>query len=89
VDVPGGIVQTFPSLTKLQVKFFTTVLVKNPTALPGAPDSTMRLEPTDLLLKCLAAARAKEWPRFIVLVHDALSDPSFLNETGPLREADV
>jgi hypothetical protein len=33
----------------------------------------MCLEPTDLLLKCLAAAKAKDWPRFIILVHDAHS----------------
>lgn len=73
VDVPAGVVETFPSLSELQVKFFTTVLEKDPTAIAGAPDCVMRLQPTDLLLECLAAARAKEWPRFIVLVHDALS----------------
>jgi hypothetical protein len=34
----------------------------------------LRLEPSNLLRELLAALRALEWPRVLVLVHDALSD---------------
>jgi hypothetical protein len=74
VDVPSGVIETFPSLNKLQVKFFRTILVKDTAAIAGTPDTIMRLEPSNLLLECLTAARAHEWPRFIVLVHNALSE---------------
>jgi hypothetical protein len=74
VDVPQGVIATFPSLCDLQVKFFTTVLEKDAAACPGTADCVMRLEPSDLLLECLAAVRAKEWPQVLVLIHDALSD---------------
>jgi len=73
VDVPHGVVATFPSLSNLGPKLFVTVLEQNSAALPGATDCIMRLEPSDLLLECLLAARAHEWPRFIVLVHEAHS----------------
>lgn len=73
MDVPEGVIATFPSLSDLQTQFFTTVLYPNAAADPGAADGFMRIEPTNLLLECLAAARAKDWPRFIVLVHGAVS----------------
>jgi hypothetical protein len=71
VDVPQRVIDTFPSLSDLQTKFFTTVLVQGQAA--GATNSIMRLEPSNLLLEMLAAVRACEWPRFIVLIHDATS----------------
>jgi hypothetical protein len=74
VDVPEGVVATFPSLSNLQVKFFTTVLEERPASDVGASNCIMRLQPSNLLLECLSAARTKEWPRFIVLIHGALSN---------------
>jgi hypothetical protein len=73
VDVPQGVVETFPSLSNLQTQFFATVLEQNSAAWTGATDCIIRLEPSDLLLECLAAARAQEWPRIIILVHNAIS----------------
>jgi hypothetical protein len=72
VDVPEGVVATFPSLSQIQKKLFVTVLQADSATDAGAPNTTMRLQPTDLLLKCLTAARAKEWPGFIILVQEAL-----------------
>jgi hypothetical protein len=92
VDVPAGVIETFPSLSELQTKLYTTVFEKDPADPIGASYSVARLQPTDLLLECLSAARAKEWPRFIVLVHDALSAEVSLRhntDTGPPVEGPV
>jgi hypothetical protein len=76
VDVPQGVLAAFPRLRKLQIKFFVTVFDEETTTWAGTTYRPMSLQPTDLLLKCLAAARAKDWPRFIVLVQ---STPLELN----------
>lgn len=91
VDVPQGVIATFPSLSNIQTQLFTTVLEQDPTAASGTADCIMRLEPTDLLLKCLAAARAKDWPRFIVLVQNTpleLSLPEGLEDDKDERALD-
>lgn len=91
VDVPQGVIDTFPSLSDLQTQLFTTVLI--PEFAGGAPDEVMRLEPTDLLLEMLAAARTSEWPRLVVLVHDAISNQRRLDHSiahsGAPGEVDV
>lgn len=69
VDVPQGVIETFPSLSDLQTQLFTTVFVQELAS--GTADLISHLQPTDLLLKMLAAARAGDWPRFLVLVHNA------------------
>jgi hypothetical protein len=60
VDVPSQVVDTFSRLSQLQVKLFTTVF----------EDEAPHLQPTDLLLECLTASKAKDWPQFIVLVQN-------------------
>ena len=74
VDVPSGVIATFPSLSDLQTDFFTTVFHADGASDAWTTNGIMCLEPTNLLLECLVAARAKDWPRFIVLIHDATSD---------------
>jgi hypothetical protein len=93
VDVPEGIVSTFACLSDLGIKLFTTVLEQNPAVISRATNCVMRLEPSDLLLECLTAARANEWPRFVILVHEALANKVgshlILEAIAPPREVDV
>lgn len=88
VDVPERVVETIPRLSDCQTKLFTTVVVQGAATVLGAADGIMRLEPSDLLLEMLAAVRASEWPRFIVLVHGAVSDlsPVSLHHNSARRE---
>ena len=91
VDVPKGVIEAIPSLSELLLQLFTTVFVAG--AAGGTPDGIMRLEPSNLLLEMLAAVRAGEWPRFVVLIHDATSRARVISlsqtESNPDPESNV
>lgn len=70
--LPEGVVLACLSLRERPEKFFWTVF--KPCFAEGASDHRVCLEPSNLLCELVLAARAKDWPRFVVLVHDALSD---------------
>lgn len=53
VDMPQGVIETFPSLSDLQTQLFTTVFVQEFAT--GTADLVPHLEPTDLLLSNLGA----------------------------------
>jgi hypothetical protein len=78
---PEGVYAACLRLSDIQTKLFCSVSdsyrtedgakrVEN----AGALNLGMRLEPSNFLRKLLAALRAFEWPRVLVLVHDALPD---------------
>jgi hypothetical protein len=53
VDVPAGVVETFPSLSELQVEFFTTVLEQRPASAVGHRIASCVLsQPTFCLNAC-------------------------------------
>jgi hypothetical protein len=67
-----GVVLACLRLRERPEKFFSTVF--KPCFAEGASGHRICLEPTNLLCELVLAARAKDWPRFVVLIHDALSD---------------
>lgn len=76
--VPEGIVTACLGLSECQTKLFSTHLERKgardrPHRIDdaGAFDAALRLEPSDFLLELLAAIRASEWPRVLVLVSNA------------------
>jgi hypothetical protein len=90
--LPEGVVLACLRLRERPEKIFRTVF--NPDFAQGASDHSFTLEPSDLLCELVLAARALDWPRFVVLVHDTLSAQGdsvqhSATTTGPPREADV
>jgi len=69
--VPEGVKLAALRLGECQKKLFCFVGTPNPAL--GAVDLSPGLHPSDLLCELIQALRALDWPRFIVLVHDALS----------------
>lgn len=83
-SVPEGVKLACLSLSQHQTKLFCTV-PDGGAALDGAELSDLtgtldlngfglRLEPSNFLCELIAAIRASEWPRVLVLIHDATSD---------------
>jgi hypothetical protein len=78
--VPPGVVLAASSLSECQTKLFGTHH-EGHGATDGAKsiddswtlDGSLRLEPSDLLCELLAAFRAFEWPKVLVLIHQASS----------------
>lgn len=80
-DVPKGVYTACLCLSDFQTKLFCSVSDSYRTQhgtewieYAGTPDAGMRLEPSNFLRELLAALRALEWPRVLVLVHGAISD---------------
>lgn len=96
--VPEGVQSTCLRLSKVQTKLFCTVqepLRASDGAAPVHNAGTLngdgyglRLEPSNFLCELLAAIRASEWPRVIVLVHHALDSDqvNLRHNTGPPKE---
>jgi hypothetical protein len=102
---PPRVKATCLGLSQHQTKLFCTVLESN-GAKDGAepiddartPDGQgevivgLRLEPSNFLLELLAAMRALEWPKVLVLIH-GLTPPAgnehSAENTGPPREVSV
>lgn len=83
-SVPEGVVSACLGLSEHQTKLFTTVpeaygtedrprLIKN----AGTLDRKcwgLRLEPSNFFCELLTTLRAFEWPRVMVLIHEAISE---------------
>jgi hypothetical protein len=84
-SVPERVLSACLSLSQHQTKLFVTVPEGGAATdgaelagLPGAPNLDvwgLRLEPSNFLGELIAAIRAAEWPRVLVLIHDAISAP--------------
>lgn len=85
-SVPEGVVSACLRLSECQTKLFNTVpeghrtrdwsnWVENPGTLDGNVFG-LCLEPSNFLRELLAALRTSEWPRVLVLVHDAVAPES-------------
>jgi hypothetical protein len=84
-ECPEGVKSACLSLSKFQQKLFCTVPDGGwagdwaDTDNAGTFDRNvmalgLRLEPSNFLRELLTALRALEWPRVLVLIHDATSD---------------
>ena len=77
--VPEGVISACLRLSECQTKLFCTHVDGHRArdraggTESGALGKTLRLEPSNLLSELLAALRAFEWPRVLVLVHSACS----------------
>lgn len=84
-DVPEHVVTACLGLSKCQTKLFCTVpegyrtgdwaRCANDAGASNRDAWALRLEPSNFLRELLAALRAFEWPRVLVLVHYALESP--------------
>jgi hypothetical protein len=82
--IPEGVTQACLSLSQHQTKLFCTVPDGYPTldwAELAAPSEALDLnvwglclEPSNFLCELIAALRTSEWPRVLILIHDATSD---------------
>jgi PHD/YefM family antitoxin component YafN of YafNO toxin-antitoxin module len=73
-DIPEGVVLATSRLSECQTKLFRTHFHCHRTGQrEGGAFFSYSLEPSDFLRELLAAVRAFEWPRVLVLVHDATS----------------
>jgi hypothetical protein len=79
-DVPERVYTACLGLSNFQTKLFCSVSDSYWTEdgasrieHAGTLDGEMRLEPSNFLCELLAALRAFEWPRVVVLVHEATS----------------
>jgi hypothetical protein len=98
--VPEGVVSACLRLSECQTKLFCSVPegLRAGDRTDGANDTrtfdvdagVLRLEPSNFLCELLAALRAFEWPRVLVLVHEATSPveafPSSERDAGGFRE---
>src|ERR1700722_6367353 len=80
-EVPEGVCAACLCLSNFQTKLFCSVSdsyrTKNGSGWvehAGTPHLGMLLEPSNFLRELLSALRALDWPRVLVLVHDATSD---------------
>ena len=73
--VPPWVKSTLLGLSEHQTKLFVTVPDRSSDRSPGftgartADRESIRLEPSNFLRELLAACRALEWPKVLVLVH--------------------
>jgi hypothetical protein len=70
--VPPWIKDALFGLSDCQHKLFVTVFVQE-SAL-GAADGYIRFEPSNFLSELILAITALDWPRVMVLIHEATSD---------------
>jgi len=71
--VPPGVQSALFRLSECQTKLFTMVCVQELAF--GAADGCIRLEPSNFLRELIKALSALDWPRVLLLVHDATSPP--------------
>jgi hypothetical protein len=72
-EVPAEVVKATARLAECPQELCCFVLEAHPTAGAGAPKVSPGFQPSDLLLKLVAALRAAEWEKFVILVHSGLS----------------
>jgi hypothetical protein len=72
--VPKGVKLALPRLSECQTKLFCTHFHGSGTSATGATDGGIGFEPSNFLKELLTAADAFDWPKVLILVHDALPE---------------
>jgi hypothetical protein len=85
--VPPGVKLAVPSLSKCHNKLF--VMVSKPSPALRADYLEPGIYPSDLLCKLVEAIQALEWPKVLVLVHEATSSDLPTPTAAEIAEIEV